>query len=94
MPDPEPVFVTVSGNVLCVKLAVTLCAEFMVIMQEPVPAHAPLQPVKVEPGSAVAVTVTVVPLGKFVLQVAPQLIPAGELVTVPEPLPDFKIVSA
>src|SRR5438552_7389138 len=46
-----------------------------------------LQPVKVEPAAAVAVNVTAVPLAKLAEQVAPQLIPAGELVTVPLPVP-------
>ena len=34
----------------------------MVTAQVPVPVHAPLQPVKVEPVAAVAVSVTLVPL--------------------------------
>jgi hypothetical protein len=59
----------------------------MVTTQEPVPVHAPLQPVKVEPADAVAVSVTDAPLVKPNEQVAPQLIPAGELVTVPLPVP-------
>ena len=59
----------------------------MVDMQVPVPVHAPLQPTKVDPGLAVAVKVTTVPLVKFVEQVMPQLIPAGKLVTVPVPMP-------
>ena len=48
----------VSGNVVCVKVADTLRGAFMVIAQEPIPEHAPLQPVKVDPASAVAVSVT------------------------------------
>src|SRR5439155_18310083 len=47
----------------------------------------PLQPVKVEPAAGVAVSVTTVPLAKLAEQVAAQLIPAGELVTVPLPVP-------
>jgi hypothetical protein len=34
----------------------------MLTVQSPVPAQAPLQPVKVEPGAAAAVKVTEVPL--------------------------------
>jgi len=53
-----------------------------------VPAHPlPLQPVKVEPEFAVAARVTRVPSWKLPLQVAPQLIPAGVDVTVPDPAP-------
>jgi hypothetical protein len=37
-------------------------------------------------GAGAAVRVIEVPAGKLALQVVPQLIPAGALVTVPEPL--------
>src|SRR2546425_1277814 len=47
----------------------------------------PLQPVKVEPTAGAAVSVTAVPLAKLAAQVAPQSMPAGELVTVPLPVP-------
>ncbi len=55
----------------------------------PVPEQAPLQPMKVEPETAVAVSVIVVPWVTACEQVAPQLMPAGVLVTVPEPVPSF-----
>src|SRR2546425_11740468 len=61
--------------------------QFMVREQLPVPVQAPLQPAKVDPEAGVAVRVTIVPLLKFALQVAGQLIPAGLLVTVPLPVP-------
>jgi hypothetical protein len=58
-----------------------------------VPLHPlPLQPPNVDPADGVAVNVTVVPLMKVELQVAPQSIPAGLLVTVPRPSPDFVTV--
>src|SRR5207247_5523256 len=47
----------------------------------------PLQPVKVEPAAGMALRVTTVPLAKLAEQVAPQLMPAGALVTVPLPVP-------
>src|SRR6185503_8206401 len=53
----------------------------------PVPVQAPLQPVKVAPAAGVAVSVTAVPLLKDAEQVAPQLTPAGALVTVQGPVP-------
>jgi hypothetical protein len=71
-------------GVCCVNVAVTLTAEFIVTMQL-VPLQAPLQPAKVQPAAGVALSVTCVPLLKFALQVAPQLIPDGVLVTVPLP---------
>ena len=55
----------------------------------PVEQPAPLQPTNVEPVAAVAVRVTIVPLLKLAEQVLPQLIPLGELLTVPLPVPDF-----
>src|SRR5450755_2440839 len=69
------------------KVTVTDFAALIVTEQAPVPVHAPLQPVKVEPAAALAVSVTTVPLLKLALQVVPQLIPVGLLVTVPVPVP-------
>jgi hypothetical protein len=64
----------------------------MLTIQAPAPEHAPDQPVNVEPESAAGVKVTLVP-GLYVsLQSEPQLIPAGLLVTVPLPVPDFVTV--
>ena len=68
-------------------MAVTLLAAAMITVQLPVPEQAPDQPVKLEPASAEAVSVTEVLMGKAAVQVAPQLMPLGELVTVPEPEP-------
>src|SRR5580704_17811662 len=52
-----------------------------------------LQPAKVEPLPATAAKVTCVPCGKLTLQVFPQLIPVGSLVTVPAPVPVLATVS-
>jgi len=59
-----------------------------------VPAQLPLQPVKVEPAVGVAVRVTRVPLLNEAEQVVPQEMPAGELATVPLPVPAVVTVSA
>src|SRR5207245_3234610 len=61
--------------------------------QAPVPEQAPpVQPVKVEPAAGAAVSVTAVPLVKLAEQVAPQVMPAGELVMVPLPVPALETV--
>ena len=57
------------------------------IVTDPVAHPVPLHPAKVEPVAALADKVTAVPLLKVVEQVLPQLMPAGELVTVPLPVP-------
>jgi hypothetical protein len=74
-------------GVLRVNVAVTLRAADILTVQVPVPVHAPLQPVKVEPVPAAAVRVTEVPDAYEALQVLPQLIPVGFDVTVPDPVP-------
>ena len=56
------------------------------------PVHAPLQPVKLEPAAATAVSVTDAPFVKSFSQVAPQSMPAGLLVTEPLPVPAFATV--
>jgi hypothetical protein len=69
-------------------------AVVIVNVQVPVPSQGPApHPVKVDPSEAVAVNTTVVPLAKLNEHVAPQLIPAGLLVTVPAPFPVSVIVS-
>ena len=75
-------------------MAPTLFAASTLTVQIPVPVHAPLQPVKVEPVLAAAVKVTLAPLLKLVLHVEPQVIPAGEELTVPLPVPLFVTVRA
>src|SRR5207302_8512786 len=84
VPLPAPAGVTVRVKLCRVKVAVTVVAAETVTTHDPAPEQPPpAQPVKVEPAAAVAVNVTAVPLAKLAEQVAPQLIPAGELVTVP-----------
>ena len=52
-----------------------------------VPAQPPAHPTKVEPSAAVAVRVTAVPGSKLALQVCPQVMPGGLLLTLPLPVP-------
>src|SRR5215831_10095425 len=70
-----------------VNVAVTVVLDDKVTLQEPVPVHAPLQPVNVEPVVAAAVKVTAVPGGYVAEQLVPHVMPFGEPVTVPLPVP-------
>jgi hypothetical protein len=87
VPVPVPALVTLNLNAGTLNVAVTDFAALIVTLQVPVPLQAPLQPANVDPAAALAVSVTTVPLLKFALQMVPQLIPAGLLVTVPVPVP-------
>jgi hypothetical protein len=89
-PEPVPVLLTESVNVGAgEKVAVTPTDEVpMVKLQVPVPEQAPLQPANTEAeDDGVAVSVIAVLVLKLAEQVAPQLIPAGALLTDPLPVP-------
>src|SRR5439155_27135478 len=70
-----------------VKLADTLVFPFIVTEHPPIPPQAPSQPARPQAVAGPAVRVTCVPAAKLALQVEPQSIPAGELVTLPPGLP-------
>jgi hypothetical protein len=76
---------------LAEKVAPTALEALIVTVQLPVPEHSlPDQPVKVEPAAALAASVTAVPLAKVAsadAQFESQLMPTGEDVTVPLPVP-------
>jgi hypothetical protein len=97
VPAPFPAVATVMvcpPALVAVKVAVTVAVPLMVMMQLPVPVQGPDQPVKVDPVVATAVSVTTVPAGKVGLQAAAgQETPAGEEVTVPEPVPAITTLS-
>ena len=88
VPVPPPETVAVSPNVVDdVNVAVTVVALVGVRVHVPVPAQPPPdQPVKMEPTTGAAVSVTLVPAVKAAEQPVPQLMPAGALVTVPLPV--------
>ena len=89
VPAPAPVLLTVNATGCGAKVAVTVVAALNVTTQAPVPEQAPPpHPVNVEPAAAAAVRVTLLPLAKLEEQAAPQLMPAGELVTLPLPVPE------
>jgi hypothetical protein len=75
------------------KVAVTATLALIVTTQLAVPVQAPLQPLNVEPLAAVGVSVTLVPLAYGSPQSAPQLMPAGEELTVPAPVPALPTVN-
>jgi hypothetical protein len=63
-------------------------------VQTAVPLHPPPDhPANADPALGAAASVTDAPVAKLALQVEPQLIPAGVLVTVPVPLPALVTVS-
>jgi hypothetical protein len=94
VPPPSPDFVTLSGKVILVKLAVTERAWLMVTTQEPVPVHAPDHPAKVEVASGRADKVTCVPIVNEAEQIVGQVMPAGLDVTLPPPVPVLLTESA
>src|SRR5207237_4504109 len=87
------VMMEAAGCVMSVNVAVTVVAALTVTVQAPGPEQPPpLQPLKVEPAAGAAVSVTAVPLAKLAAQVAPQVMPAGLLVTLPAPVPALETV--
>jgi hypothetical protein len=60
---------------------------FIVTVQALRPLQAPLHPAKKDPVAALKVNFTFVPAANEAEHVGLQLIPAGVLVTVPEPVP-------
>ena len=70
------------------NVAVTCVSAVSVKVQFPVPPHPPpYQPANCEPASGTADNVTGISSVNGPVQALPQEMPAGELVTVPEPVP-------
>jgi hypothetical protein len=65
----------------------------MVTLQVDVPLHPPVHPANVELDAGAAVSVTAAPAEKVATQAVPQLMPAGLLVMLPEPLPELVTAS-
>jgi hypothetical protein len=89
LPSPERVTVSAGDGETALNEAVTFALLVKLSVQVPVPLHAPLQPAKLELAAGIAVKVIEVPGLNATLQVVPQLIPAGLLVTVPLPVPEM-----
>jgi hypothetical protein len=62
--------------------------QVVALPEHPPPDH----PVNVDPEAGLSLNVTTAPEAKPAEQVAPQSIPDGLLVTVPDPVPDFVTV--
>src|SRR3954451_15345695 len=94
VPEGRPPRLTLSEPICRVNCALTATAEDMVTEHVLVPLQPPpLQPANTDPDAADAVKVTLLPAVKLALQVTPQLMPAGLLVTVPVPVPTVETVS-
>jgi len=94
---PAPPAVTVPEMIKPIREKVTVTVLFPDIVNDcgfVVPARPPDQDSKLEVPSGVAVKVTMVPSLKEAVQIWPQLIPPGDDVTVPPPVPALMIVSA
>jgi hypothetical protein len=88
VPDPVPVRATVRVCGASANVAVTVAAAFIVTTHVLVPEHpAPDHPVNVDDAPGAAVSVTTVPDDSVALHAVPQLMPAGDDVTVPVPAP-------
>ena len=91
-PEPAPAGVTVSCTCCCggwtdANAAVTEVLALTVVTQVGVlPAQFPPQAEKSKPVAGIALRVTCVPEAKFAAQVWGQLMPTGELITVPVPV--------
>ena len=87
-PEPAPLFETVTvPGLLNVAVQIWAVPE-TVTMPELV--QSPLQPAKLDPAAGEGVRVTDEPKANAAEQEVPQLIPAGEDVTEPEPVPLFE----
>ena len=75
------------------NVAVTERAWFIVSTQPLVPVHAPFQPMNVEPLAGAAVSVTDAFAPKLATHAVPQLMPEGDEVMVPLPVPALDTLS-
>jgi hypothetical protein len=88
VPLPVPAFDNVSVYVIGTKLKVAVQLTVLLTVMLPLEqAASPDQPAKTDPLAGTAVRVTTVPLTKLLEQPLPQFMPAGELVTLPLPVP-------
>jgi hypothetical protein len=88
MPEPVPERLTLkAGCTAWLNVAATEVLLVNVTLQAPAPVQGPAQAAKTEFAVGAAVSVTAVPEAKVALQVGPQSMPVGLLLTVPVPGP-------
>src|SRR6266545_6130704 len=85
-PFPLPLRLTFSVLPLTANMAVQVLLRFMITTPSK-QSGSPLHPEKTEPEAGVGVRATVAPFEKSAVQVDPQSIPTGLLVTLPVPVP-------
>src|SRR5262249_6787408 len=93
---PMPVSVTLTLYMPMSNCALTFAAAATVIVQTGIAmkvAQSPPQVVKVLPIAGTAVSCTICPSPNCAVQVAPQSMPLGTELTVPEPMPLFVTAS-
>src|SRR4029079_10059963 len=96
VPSPKPSLMTVRVAKVeaAANVAVTVRSAPIATIQAPVPLHPlPVHPMNADPLVGVALSVTVLPVSKTVVQTLPQKIPLGSLVTMPVPDPPLFTVS-
>jgi hypothetical protein len=96
VPVPAPPFVTDSWYDEADELNTApaeVAAYVLKVHVDAVPVQAPVQPEKVLPAAATADSVTEVDAGKSAEHVPGQLMPAGEEVTVPAPVPEVETLT-
>jgi hypothetical protein len=86
VPRPVPAGRTCSVKAEGVNVALTATSPFTVTAQSPCPLQGPPHPWKANPSAGRAVSLTDVPMRKEAVHAGSQLIPPGELSTVPLPV--------
>src|SRR5690349_21762771 len=94
VPVPVPFLVTVTKNGAGAVTNVAVTAAVVESVHAPVPVQPPpFHPENTDPAAGVAVRVSVVPGPNWELQVEPQVMPVGDEVTKPVPVPPLSTVT-
>jgi len=85
VPGPDTVTFSACGDAWLKEAVTPVAAETVTVHVVVAPVHTPPHPPNIEPVPGVSVSVTTAFCAKVAEQVPGQLMPAGLLVTVPEP---------